>query len=116
MAAAGEAVRALILSFFLAHGYQPFQAEALSRNAWIETRWQFCQISKSGRWLMQWAGQRRHDLAAYAGTTGCPPLQMQLEFADIELKTIPAFACFWDAVDERSALAALRRGFEHGHC
>src|SRR5437764_4335633 len=94
---AAEAVRALMLSWFLTHSYSPSQAEAMIRQAYIESNLQPCVRSSSGSWLYGWVGARRQALAAYAGTGGCPGLETQLAFADLELHREPAFGAFWHA-------------------
>ena len=107
------AVRAFMLSWFLAHNYSPDHAEAMIRQADIESRLEPCVAVQSGHWLYGWVGARRRALAAYAGTNGCPPLVTQLEFADHELRT--DYASFWEA-PPHSAFAVLRRCFGRGRC
>lgn len=110
---AAEAVRALMLSWFLAHNYPPSHAEAMIRQADIESRLEPCVRSRTGSWLYGWVGSRRTALAAYAGTAGCPSVEAQLAFADRELRT--DYASFWDA-SPRTAFTVLRRCFGHGRC
>src|SRR5260370_27105743 len=112
---ASDAVRALMLSWFLSHHYSPVQAEAMVRQAYIESNLQPCVRSSTGSWLYGWVGTRRHALAAYAGTGGCPGLETQLAFADRELRDIPAFAVFWRA-SSQNAFAVLRRCFGRRQC
>jgi len=83
------------------------------RQANIESRLDPCVSVRSGHWLYGWVGERRRRLAAYAGTTGCPSLTKQLEFADYELRT--EYTSFWDAPPHR-AFAVLRRCFGRGLC
>jgi hypothetical protein len=109
------AVRAFMLTWFMAHHYSPVQAEAMIRQASIESNLQPCVRSATGSWLYGWVGTRRRALAAYAGTGGCPALQTQLAFADRELHGQPAFAAFWQA-SPQNAFAVLRRCFGRGQC
>jgi hypothetical protein len=110
---AAEAVRAVMLSWFLAHNYSPSQAQAMIHQANIESRLQPCVRAHTGSWLYGWVGSRRKALAAYAGTTSCPPLRTQLEFADYELRT--EYTSFWDA-SPRNAFHVLRKCFGRGLC
>lgn len=112
---AAEMVRAFMMSWFLAHNYSPPQAEAMVRQAYIESNLQPCVRSSMGSWLYGWVGVRRQALAAYAGTGGCPSLETQLSFADQELRNEPAFGAFWRA-SSQSAFAVLRRCFGRGQC
>jgi hypothetical protein len=112
---AAEAVRALMLSWFMSHNYSPVQAEAMIRQASIESNLQPCVRSSTGSWLYGWVGTRRKALAAYAGTANCPRLETQLAFADLELRREPAFGVFWRA-SSQNAFAVLRRCFGRGQC
>jgi|ERR1051325_990716 hypothetical protein len=112
---AAEAVRAFMLSWFLAHNYSPAQAQAMIQQAYIESNLQPCVRSYSGSWLYGWVGVRRQALAAYAGTGGCPSLETQLTFADMELRNEPSFASFWRA-SAQNAFSVLRRCFGYGRC
>ena len=109
-----EAVRALMLTWFMAHHYSPVQAEAMIRQASIESNLQPCVRSSTGSWLYGWVGTRRRALAAYAGTGGCPGLEAQLTFADRELRSQP-FAKFWGA-PPYATFAVLRQCFGRGQC
>jgi hypothetical protein len=109
------AVRAFMLTWFMAHHYSPVQAEAMIRQASIESNLQPCVRSSSGSWLYGWVGTRRRALAAYAGTGGCPTLEAQLGFADRELRGQPAFAGFWRAPPQ-ATFAVLRQCFGRGQC
>lgn len=108
------AVRAFMLTWFMAHHYSPVQAEAMIRQASIESNLQPCVRSETGSWLYGWVGTRRHALAAYAGTGGCPGLEAQLAFADRELRSRP-FAKFWNA-PPHICFAVLRQCFGRGQC
>ena len=110
---AAQAVRAVMLSWFLTHHYPPSHAEAMIRQADIESRLQPCVRSRTGSWLYGWVGTRRHALAAYAGTANCPSLETQLAFADKELHG--DFASFWHAPPQR-AFTVLRECFGRGRC
>ncbi|HEX3952316.1 MAG TPA: hypothetical protein VHW90_02005 [Stellaceae bacterium] len=110
---AAEAVRALMFSWFLAHNYSPVQAEAMVRQANIESGLQPCVRSRTGSWLYGWVGVRRHALAAYAGTASCPSVNAQLAFADRELRS--DYASFWEA-SPRNAFTVLRQCFGRGRC
>ena len=112
---AAEAVRAFMLSWFLAHNYSPAQAQAMIQQAYIESNLQPCVRSYTGSWLYGWVGARRQALAAYAGTGGCPSLETQLAFADQELRGEPAFSGFWRA-SAQNAFSVLRRCFGYGRC
>lgn len=112
---AAEAVRAFMLSWLLTHNYSPDQAQAMVRQADMESGLQPCTRSKTGSWLYAWTGSRRQALAAYAGTGGCPGLEVQLAFADRELRGEPGYAAFWRAPPQH-ALAVLRRCFGRGRC
>ena len=111
---AAQAVRAFMMSWFLAHHYPPSHADAMIRQANLESRLQPCVRSRTGAWLYGWVGNRRRALAAYAGTSGCPSLQAQLAFADRELRS-SNFAAFWRA-PPASAFTELRRCFGRGEC
>ena len=110
---AGDAVRALMLSWFLAHNYPPSHAEAMIRQAALESNFQPCVRSRTGSWLYGWVGSRRHALAAYAGTARCPSVETQLAFADAELRT--QYTSFWSA-PPGAAFSVLRRCFGRGQC
>jgi len=112
---AAEAVRAFMLSWLLVHNYSPHQADAMVRQADIESGLQPCVRSHTGSWLFAWTGSRRVALARYAGTPGCPGLETQLAFADHELRSEPAYAGFWGASSDR-AFPVLRRCFGRGRC
>ena len=90
-----EIVRALVLSWLLAHGYQPFQADAVLRYIQHESAFEPCVETRRGHYLFQWVGTRKAALHVFAGA-GCPPLVKQLEFADRELRSWP-FDRFWSA-------------------
>ena len=112
---AAEAVRAFMVSWFIAHHYSPVQAEAMVRQAYIESNLQPCVRSSTGSWLYGWVGTRRQALAAYARTASCPRLETQLAFADAELRGEPAFGAFWRA-SSQNAFSVLRRCFGRGQC
>lgn len=110
-------VRAEIQRWFLAHGYQRFQVAALLGHARDESGYHPCIAGPAGlHYTFQWGGTRLEDLHRFAADNGCPPLDKQLAFADSELRQNGKFACFWQATDAESALAALRRGFGRGVC
>lgn len=110
-------VPAQIREWFIAAGYQPFQADAMVDHARIESGFDRCVVARSGSvYLFQWLGVRRRRLAEFSGTPGCPSLEAQLKFADTELRSEPAYACFWKAQTRTHALGAVRRGFGRGHC
>lgn len=111
---AAQAVRALMMSWFLAHHYPPSHADAMIRQADLESHLQPCVRSRTGAWLYGWVGTRRQALAAYAGTAGCPSVQAQLAFADRELHST-SFDSFWRARPD-SAFVVLRRCFGRGQC
>lgn len=114
-----DVVRAIMLAWFLAHGYAPHQAEAIIHSAWIETRLQPCRVGRSGAYLFQWAGKRLTALRAYAGPR-CPSLETQLAFADAELRHAvdwrgrPLYAAFWRQRTEDGAYRVFRCSFEAG--
>jgi len=112
---AAEGVRAFMLSWFLAHNYSPAQADALIKQADIESRLQPCVRSATGSWLYGWTGHRRLALATYAGSSSCPRLEVQLAFADRELRGEPAYRDFLRAPPQ-TCFAVLRRCFGHGRC
>jgi len=112
---AAEAVRAFMLSWFLAHNYSSAHAQAMIQQANIESGRKPCVRSRTGSWLYGWTGNRRHALAAYAGTSGCPGLETQLAFADHELRSASAYAAFWRA-STPNTLAVLRQCFGRGRC
>jgi hypothetical protein len=113
-----EAVRAEIIRWFWADGYQTFQISALLGHARDESGYRPCAAGPAGlRYLYQWGGKRLRLLYQFAGEHGgCPALDTQLGFADAELRSNPNFACFWRARTAETALAALRRGFGRGSC
>jgi hypothetical protein len=110
---AAEAVRAMMLTWFLAHHYPPSHAAAMIRQADLESHFQPCVRARTGSWLYGWVGARKRALAAYSGTSACPSVQAQLAFADQELRT--EYASFWRA-SPQSAFAVLRQCFGRGHC
>ena len=85
------------------------------RQADIESGLQPCVRSRTGSWLFAWTGSRRRALARYAGTEGCPGLEVQLAFADQELRREPSYAVFWRAAP-RDAFPVLRQCFGRGRC
>jgi hypothetical protein len=111
------AVRAEIIRWFWTHGYKAFQISALLGHARDESGYRPCAVGPDGlRYLYQWGGTRLQRLHRFAGTNGCPPLDTQLAFANLELRGEPKFACFWLAPTAITALSALRRGFGRGSC
>lgn len=96
-----------------AHGYMPFQRDAVLRHIWLESRFEECAVNphSGSRYLMQWDGSR---LAWFHGQ--CLSWDQQMERADWELRNISAYGCFWRARTESEALKALRRGFGRGRC
>ena len=106
-----EFVRATMLTWLLAHGYQGYQAEAMIRSAGVETTWRPCAVGRSGNFLFQWRGTRLVSLRRFARTWACPALETQLAFADIELRTDPAYRAFW-STPPRTAYATFRHVFE----
>jgi len=112
-----EEARAEIYRWFLAHGYQQFQAEALMEHAQTESGFRACARGVGDlSYTFQWGGTRLRQLHEFAGYAGCPQLDTQLAFADKELRDDPKFSCFWQATTEPAAYAALRRGFGRGSC
>jgi hypothetical protein len=112
-----EAARSEVYRWFMAHGYKPFQAEALMEHAQTESGFRPCAIGPGGyHYTFQWAGTRLRQLHEFAHTPGCPQLDTQLAFADKELRNESKYACFWAATTEQAAYAALRRGFGRGSC
>ena len=106
-----------IVRYFLAAGYQRFQADALADHALFESGFRPCVAGPAGlRDTYQWGGTRLHQLYEFAHTQSCPSLDWQLAFADHELRTDPKYACFWYAHTRAEALTALRRGFGRGRC
>ena len=97
------------------HGYSPPQRDAVLSYIKRESDFHPDLIERTGVCLMQWAGSRRMQvLAESAGR--CPPWTRQLEIADRELRTEPAYRCFWRAMTYTGALSAIRRGFGRGRC
>jgi Phage tail lysozyme len=112
-----EETRAEIYRWFMVHGYQQFQAEALMEHAQTESGYRACAAGPGGyRYLYQWSSTRLEQLQKFAGYAGCPQLHTQLAFADKELRNDPKFSCFWAATTEDAAYSALRRGFGRGSC
>jgi hypothetical protein len=112
-----KAVEAEILRWFWAAGYKPYQTQAMAEHAWIESGDRPCAAGPHGlRYTYQWGGGRLQQLYAFAGGESCPALDIQLTFADNELRNNPSYWCFWQATDYDSAVAALRRGFGRGRC
>lgn len=107
-----------IIRWFTAAGYKRYQAEALADHAAVESGFRPCAVGPSGlRYTFQWGDLRLLRLHKFAGVDStCPTLEKQLAFADQELRSNPAFACFWQATTRSSALDALRRGFGRGAC
>lgn len=106
-----EAVRALMFAWLLAHGYQPFQAEAVLHQAHTESRFNHCVTAPSGSFgLFQWVGSRKRKLHERYGP-GCPTVEQQLAFADNEIRS--DFSCFWTA-SPGNAYAVLRNHFGRG--
>ena len=112
-----EVARSEIYRWFMAHGYKPFQAEALMAHAQTESGFNACVHGPGGfSYTFQWTGTRLRQLHEFAHTDGCPRLDTQLAFADHELRDEPKYACFWAATTEEAAYTALRRGFGRGSC
>jgi hypothetical protein len=112
-----EQARDEIAQWFAAHGYRPFQIDALLEHAQAESGFRACANGPAGlRYTYQWGGTRLQQLHEFAHTDGCPQLHTQLAFADKELRNDAKYACFWDATTEPAAYAALRRGFGIGSC
>ena len=113
-----QQVAAEIIRWFTAAGYKRFQAEALADHAAVESGFRPCAVGPRGlRYTFQWGDLRLLRLQKFAGVDRtCPPLAKQLAFADQELRSNPAFACFWQATTRPTALDALRRGFGRGTC
>jgi len=100
---------ALCISLWLtAHGYSPTQRDAVLTYVGRESGFQANSIANSGVCLFQWAGVRRRQVLALGGGR-CPPWEVQMEFADRELRTV--FAGFWAARDPASH---MRRCFGMG--
>lgn len=96
------------------HSYDDSHRLAVLQHIHLESRFQPCVVSRSGSFLLQWAGSR---LAWWRERyQGCPPWQAQLERMDYELRNVTVYSCFWHAQTESAALAALRRGFGRGRC
>ena len=112
-----NAVAQEVLRYFEAAGYRRFQAEALADHAHVESGFRPCASGPHGlRYLFQWGGLRLERLQEFARGPGCPGVDVQLGFADNELRNEPNYGCFWHATDRASALQALRRGFGRGRC
>lgn len=110
-------VQAEIVRWFSHAGYRPFEVEALVRHARIESGFHPCIAGPGGlRYLFQWGGLRLERLREFSGAPGCPRLDVQLAFADNELRNTPEYWCFWRATNGPAALTALRRGFGMGRC
>ena len=111
-------VAAEIIRWFTAAGYKRFQAEALADHAAFESGFRPCAVGPNGlRYTFQWGDWRLRRLHEFAGIgSACPPLAKQLAFADQELRSNAAFACFWQATRRETAADALRRGFGRGTC
>jgi hypothetical protein len=117
VSASPDRVHAEIVRWFTAAGYREFRVEALAEHARIESGFRPCAAGAAGlRYTFQWGGTRLQHLYEFAGARRCPPLDMQLAFADNELRTEPNYSCFWQTTTKSAALAALRRGFGHGRC
>jgi hypothetical protein len=115
--AAPREVEAAILHWFWKAGYKDYQTQAMAEQAWIESGYRPCVAGPHGlRYTYQWGYERLQQLYAFAGTDSCPSLDIQLTFADNELRNNPSYWCFWQAPDYGSAVAALRRGFGQGRC
>ncbi|HEY1798338.1 MAG TPA: hypothetical protein VGG57_19650 [Stellaceae bacterium] len=110
-------VEAEILHWFWQAGYKDYQSQAMAEHAWIESGDHPCVAGPHGlRYTYQWGGGRLAQLQSFAGGDNCPALDVQLAFADNELRNNPNFWCFWQATDYDSAVTALRRGFGQGRC
>ena len=112
-----DRVHAELVRWFSVAGYRPFQVEALADHARLESGFRPCAAGAADlRYTFQWGGTRLRRLHQFAGAPRCPPLDIQLAFADNELRNEPRFWCFWEATTRATALAALRRGFGGGSC
>jgi hypothetical protein len=110
-------VEAEILHFFWKAGYKPYQTQAMAEHAWVESGYHPCAAGPHGlRYSYQWGYERLQQLYAFAGSESCPSLDVQLTFADNELRNNPNYWCFWQATDYDSAVTALHRGFGQGRC
>ena len=104
----------MVLAFWLHAGAPRVHAEALTRQAGIESGFRPCVENSMGHFLYGWVATRRQALARFAGTAGCPSLQAQLRSAQHELEQ-PPYSAFW-AVPPARALAVLRRCYGKGRC
>jgi hypothetical protein len=112
-----QQVRYEIFRWFTKAGYPEFQVAALMQHARDESGYRPCAVGPADlRYTYQWGGQRLQRLYAFAKTRRCPPLTMQLAFANDELRNDPKFQCFLHTTTRASALAELRRGFGRGSC
>lgn len=102
---------AVIFTWWIQHGAQPFQAHALVKHAMVESKATADPPSNGlGHCLYQWVGVRWHRLKTKSGA--CPDIKRQLIFARAELQQ-PEYSCFWSAPPQR-AYAVLRRTFGGG--
>ena len=116
-ATAPAQVRDEIARWFTDAGYKSYQVAALVEHARIESGFEPCAAGPAGlHYTFQWGGLRLRRLREFSGGPACPSLDVQLAFADNELRNQPAYWCFWRATSEPTALTALRRGFGRGHC
>lgn len=112
-----EAVRAFLFAYWMAvPGSDYAHAAALMQHAYDETRFSPCVVnpSSSASGIYQWLGERRYELAQFAGTRACPSLKTQLDFANWELHR-PPYNAFWRIPGGR-AYSFLRQCFGYGRC
>ena len=113
---AAEALRALIVLWFTSHGYQDWQADALARHFYVESRFSYTVVANTGSsCLGQWIGSRRRELYQRSHTSRCPSLVAQLEFVDHELREVSTYRGFWRQ-SPATVFFWLRRCYGHGHC
>jgi hypothetical protein len=116
MPCAAQAISVCMSLWLLAHGYTPYQRDAMLRQAWTESRYQVCVVNhRSGSLgLFQYNGIRRRKLLAMNHGL-CPTWDVQLAFADAELRGQLCYKGFWKARPEE-VFAVLRNSFGRGRC
>jgi len=92
--------------------YGPAQVEAISWNAWVESRYQPCVVSAKGdEGLFQWRGPRRRALHRFSGVPmgNCVPTLTQVRFMRQEWESMGrAHGAFMRAQNQHQAYRILR--------
>lgn len=85
------------------------------RQIYTESRFEPCAVNRASgsSYLHQWVGSRKSALHRFAGTTGCPSVESQLDFMHHELLSNDRYRAFFDAAPQ-DAFRVLRQRYGYG--